>query len=168
MRSFVCAICEKPFPMSMRHEHHKIPKSLGGSDDPTNLVGLDHACHNNLHMIAFMAINQKRKGEIEPVVHSICGSDVGYKRRLLEYAQIVAKEIFLKKEIRKDPKGDSRQTFELPNRWVELLRLSGYDRPHRNGKPSGVARIIRGLVRDHLIRSFPRLKDEILAAEEKD
>lgn len=162
MKTFRCEVCLKPFPESLKHEHHKIPKSLGGRDTPENMAKLCNADHMHLHAIAYMMINPKRKAEIEPTVRAIFGPDTGAIRRLMELSQQVAKEMFLKKEIRKDAAAEIRTVVELPGRWLELLRLAGYDQPHRSGKPAGVGLVIRRIVADALIRKYPRHSDEII------
>lgn len=163
MKSFVCAICMRAFPEALAHEHHKIPKALGGTDDPKNLVTLCHSDHNNLHLIAYMLVNAKRTHEAEPTIASIFPDDIPARRRLLEFSAIVAKEMVLKKEIRKDARTELRTVVELPARYMELLRLTGYDNPRPNGKRKGVGIIIRELVAQDLCRRFPMLRDEILS-----
>lgn len=159
---FVCEICQKRFPESLNHEHHKIPKSLGGSDEPQNIAQLDNACHNNLHAVAYMIVNPKRRGEIEPTLNSIFPNDPNSRKRMLILSQLVAKEMLLKKEIRKEPAAEVRTMLELPARYLELIRLAGYDQPHQNGKRAGVNRVIRQAVAEFLTRKFPMRRQEIL------
>lgn len=163
MMAFTCAICGRTFPESLKHEHHVVPKSLGGNDSAENIKFLDHACHNNLHLIAYMLINPKRRHEAEPTIASIFPQDMMSRRRLMEYSAIVAKEMTLKKEIRKDQQAELRTVLELPSRYMELLRLAGYDSPRPNGKRKGIAIIIREMVAQDLCRRFPMLREEILA-----
>jgi hypothetical protein len=148
--------------MSLNHEHHKVPKSLGGSDEPKNLAQLDNACHNNLHAVAYMIVNQKRRGEIEPTLNSIFPNDINARQRMLVLSQLVAKEMMLKKETRKEPSAEVRTMLELPSRYLELIRLAGYDQPHPNGRKAGVNRIIRQAIAEFLSRKFPMKKQEIL------
>lgn len=159
---FQCEICLKRFPESLNHEHHKIPKSLGGSDDPKNIAQLDNACHNNLHAVAYMIVNPNRRGEIEPTLNAIFPTDSNARKRMLVLSQLVAKEMLLKKEIRKEPSAEIRTTLELPSRYMELIRLAGYDQPHKNGRKAGVNRIIRQAVAEFLCRKFPMRRQEIL------
>ena len=44
-----CSHCDK----EGRHWHHIIPKSRGGSDDPSNLIFLCLDCHSKVHDVAF-------------------------------------------------------------------------------------------------------------------
>lgn len=162
MTTFKCEICYKTFPTALMHEHHAIPKSLGGSDSPENLKKLCSSDHTYLHAIAFMIVNPKRRHEVEPTAHTIFPEDPHAIRRLLQFAQLVAKEMFLKKEIRKPAGAEIRCIVELPARYMELLRLAGIDQPHRDGRPSGVALVIRRIVADALMRRYPRHRDEII------
>ena len=42
----VCPFCGKP----IEHYHHMIPRSMGGSDLPENLIGLCRDCHEEIHL----------------------------------------------------------------------------------------------------------------------
>jgi hypothetical protein len=158
-------ICRKRFPDALHHLHHKKPKSLGGTDDPSNLVNLDHACHNNLHLLAYMMANPARTHEVEPTVASIFPTDPEARRALIEYAGWVAREMALKKEIRKEASAEVRTSIDLPARYLELIRLAGYEKPHPDGRPSGVARMVRSWVARALLEKFPQHRDEIIALQ---
>jgi HNH endonuclease len=162
MKSFICAICDKPFPESLKHEHHKIPKSLGGPDTPDNIAKLCSADHMHLHAVAYMLVNPKRRHEVDPTVLSIFPNDPAAIRRLLEFANLVAKEMFLKKDIRKPQNAEMRTIVELPSRYLELIRLAGIDQPHKNGRPAGVSLVIRRILCEALCRRYPRHRDEII------
>jgi hypothetical protein len=160
---FKCEICHKTFPMSLNHEHHKIPKALGGKDTQDNLAQLDNACHNNLHAIAYMLVNQKRRAEIEPTLIAIFPKDLNAQKRMFHLSQLVAREMLLKKEIRKEPDTEIRTSVELPSRYLELIKLAGYDMPHKNGRKAGVSKIIRVAIAEFLAKKFPLRKQEILS-----
>jgi len=159
----MCGICRKVHARALMHTHHIRPKSLGGSDSPSNLITLCAGCHSYLHALAYMMINSARQHEVEPTVTSIFPTDPQARRTLLEYASWVAREMSLKKEIRKDAATEIRTTLDLPARYLELIRMAGYEMPHPNGKPSGVARMIRTWVAGALCHRFPQHRDEILS-----
>lgn len=163
MRSFRCEICQDIFPASLHHLHHKIPQSLGGPDTPDNLVNLCQADHQLLHTIAFMMVNSKRKHEIEPTLVSMYANNIPTQKKVIEYASYVAREMALKKEIKKDPNEETRITVELPQVYVQLLKLSGYDMPRKNGKPVGISSLLRVIIAEYLSKKFPMRRDEILA-----
>lgn len=162
MKMFTCEICQKTFPESLRHEHHKVPKALGGSDRPDNIAQLCNADHMHLHAIAHMLVNPKRRHEVDPTVHAIFPQDPHSIRRLLTFSQLVAREMFLRKDIRKPMGAELRTIVELPSRYMELLRLAGIDQPHKNGRPAGVSLVIRRILADALMRRYPRHRDEII------
>lgn len=162
MKLFRCEICQKQFPESLKHEHHKVPKALGGPDTPANMAALCNADHMHLHAIAHMLVNPRRRHEVDPTVHAIFPQDPHAIRRLLEFANLVAKEMFLRKDIRKPTGAELRTIVELPSRYLELLRLAGIDQPHRNGRPAGVSLVIRRILCDALCRRYPRHRDEII------
>ena len=41
-----CLLCGKP---RIEHDHHIVPKALGGSDTISNIAGICHECHEKLH-----------------------------------------------------------------------------------------------------------------------
>jgi hypothetical protein len=155
------------YPEALHHLHHKIPKALGGSDDPTNMVNLCQTDHQLLHTLAYMLINQKRKHEVEPTLQSIYPGDLIRQKKVMEFAAYVAKEMALKKEIRKDADQESRVSVELPQLYLELLRLSGFDLPHPNGKPRGVSSLLRVIIAEFLSRKFPMRRDQILSLRKR-
>lgn len=167
MQSFKCEICLEDYPASLHHEHHKIPKALGGSDAPSNLVNLCQQDHQLLHTIAYMLINDKRRHEIEPTLNSVYPNDRATQTKVIEYANYAAREMALKKEIKKEPDQETRLTVELPQLYIQLLRLSGYDSPHKNGKPVGVSSLLRIIVAQFLSNKFPMRREEILALRKK-
>jgi hypothetical protein len=83
------------------------------------------------------------------------------QKELLSYARFVALEMSLKKETKKEPDQEVRAVIELPARYMELLRLAGYDTPHGNGKRRGVNLMIRKFVAEGLAAKYPLLKAEI-------
>jgi hypothetical protein len=162
VEGFNCQICRLPYPESLKHEHHKKPKALGGSDDSANRADLCHTCHNNLHLLAYILLNPKRKQELEPTLNSIFPGKPELQREILAYSKFVAMEMALKKETKKEPDQEVRAVIELPARYMELLRLAGIDSPHINGKRRGVHLMIRKFVAEGLAAKFPLLKAEIV------
>lgn len=161
MQGFICGICGGTFPDSLKNEHHRVPKSLGGSDDPSNIALLCSGDHQSLHAVAYMIVNPKRRHEVDPAVCALFPSDLRARRKLLELASLVAKEMALRKEIKKNPTEEVRTIVELPVLYMELIRLAGYDMPGKTGRAAGVARLLRFWVADQLVRKFPLRRAEI-------
>ncbi len=44
-----CQACRRLFWKSSCDPHHKLQVSLGGKDDPENIVAIHRACHNFIH-----------------------------------------------------------------------------------------------------------------------
>jgi hypothetical protein len=167
LKTFSCAICSQNFPEALKDEHHKIPQSLGGPDTPDNLVALCKGDHQALHMIAYMILNTERRNEIDPTVMSLHPKNNAAQTKLKEYAAYAAKEMFLKKEIKKDQAEEIRTVVELPHLYLELLRMDGYNHPHANGKPRGVSPLIRWIVADYLAKKFPMKRDAVQKVKRK-
>jgi hypothetical protein len=161
MRGFICQICKDQYPESLHHSHHKIPKSLGGADTPENMVDLCQTDHQLLHTIAYMLINNKRKHEVEPTLASIYPGEIQIQKMVLEYAGFVAREMALKKEIKKDAATETRMTLELPQLYMELLRLAAFEVPRKGGKPVGVGTLLRFMIAEFLSKKFPMKRDVI-------
>ena len=47
---WLCCDCSKPIKGRHAHVHHKLPRALGGSDTPENLISLCSGCHSLKHM----------------------------------------------------------------------------------------------------------------------
>jgi hypothetical protein len=108
-----------------------------------------------------MIANPKRSHEVEPTSVAIFPHDLAARKKLLEFAALVAREMVLKKEIKKKPDEEMRTVVELPGLYMELLRLAGYEMPSQLGKPAGVARVIRSTVADMLKQKFPLRREQI-------
>lgn len=161
MQGFICQICQGAFPEALCHEHHKIPKSLGGSDSPDNMVMLCQTDHQLLHTVAYMMINPKRYHEVEPTISSIYPGDMAIRLKVMEYANYAAREMALKKEIRKDADQETRLTIELPQLYIQLLRLAAFEIPRKNGKPVGISTLLRLMIAEFLSKKFPIRRDLI-------
>ena len=67
---FKCYICHNERPMDFVNSHHKIPKSMGGSEAPDNKVNLCSGCHQDMHVIARMMRNPKRAGDVRSALQA--------------------------------------------------------------------------------------------------
>ena len=143
------------------HVHHKIPQSLGGLDTPENLVELCNGCHLNLHQIAYMFANPRRHQEVEPTAISIFPDNYAARKRLLELAGLVAREMALKRETKKELDDDVRTVVELPMLYKQLLKLLSFQRLNSLGKPMGLGNLVKNIVADELKRHFPLKSAEI-------
>lgn len=155
------------FPESLHHLHHKVPKSLGGADTPENLVNLCQTDHQLLHTVAYMLINKNRKHEVEPTLQAVYPNDLARQKKVMEFAVYVAKEMALKKEIKKEADQETRVTVELPQLYLELLKLTGFDMPRANGRPTGVSTLLRVIVAEFLSKKFPMKRDQILSLRKR-
>jgi hypothetical protein len=162
VKKFQCEICGNWFPEAIGHDHHKVPKALGGSDSPGNIARLCNGDHQNLHIIAHMMLNPKRSHEVEPTVHALHPDNPQGRQKLFDFSRLVAREMALKKEKRKPPEQAGRTVLDLPNRYLELLRLWGHDMPSQTGRSAGVSRVLRRIIADALVKKFPAHRDEIL------
>ncbi len=171
MKSFKCTICGGVYPDSLLHMHHKIPKALGGPDTPDNLVPLCQTDHNLLHSVAYMMVPNKSGGtrvdEIEPTLSSIYPDEEPIRKRLIEYAGYAAREMFLKKELRKDENQETRIIVELPILYTQLLKLWGHEFPKPNGAPMGVGALVRVILAKELSAKFPQQSEKIRSRMKK-
>ena len=56
----VCALCPNP----TQEVHHILPRFLGGTDDPCNLIGLCRDCHDDVHRVLDMKIRYAVKDSL--------------------------------------------------------------------------------------------------------
>lgn len=86
---FTCYICSDVFPAMHRHDHHKVPKALGGDDGPSNRVLLCPGCHSALHSVAYRLLSSKQSvAMIRADVDMIYGC-VKASERCFELASLV-------------------------------------------------------------------------------
>jgi len=114
-----------------------------------------------------MLVNPKRSHEVEPTLHSVYPNDRPTQMKVLEYAGHVAREMAFKKEILKDPNEETRTSIELPQLYMQLLKLAGHDMPHKNGTSMGVQTVIRLIVAQFLLSKFPLQREQILKLRKK-
>lgn len=162
MQAFACEICADPYPVSLLNEHHKKPQALGGTDHPSNIAKLCAGCHQALHSIAHMMVNPKRRHEIDAAAVALFPQDQNARTRLLRLASLVARELVLKKEIRKPPREELKIMVTLPSRYLELIKQAGMDMPNRHGRRAGVSRVLRHVVAEFLMRKFPAHRAEVM------
>lgn len=85
------------------HYHHVIPKSLGGTDNKTNLVPLCNSCHGKLHGIEFtsgkLSHSELTRLGLEKARQK--GKRIGLEKgtKLITKKSIIAKEIIKKHSI---------------------------------------------------------------------
>lgn len=54
MKAKPCGICQEPYSADLLERHHKVPRHLNGSDDPSNLIDICPVCHTSVHYLARM------------------------------------------------------------------------------------------------------------------
>lgn len=92
-------MCQNIFPNIHRHDHHKVPRSLGGSDSPANLVSLCPQCHDLLHNVAYKMISKKVSTiTLEDMVRMTYEGDMASVKRSWELASLVRDELIKNKE----------------------------------------------------------------------
>lgn len=56
-----CGICTIPYGEDLLESHHKVPRHLKGSDDPSNLIDICPICHTSVHALSrFLVQSQAR------------------------------------------------------------------------------------------------------------
>jgi len=91
----VCYICNKVIPFNLQVEHHKIPKSAGGTT--ADLVYLHAGCHDDMHKVANIVFNGNEKAARD-TAYSVYPASVNSQQRMMELAILVAKYYRAKKE----------------------------------------------------------------------
>lgn len=122
MYLFKCDVCLDSFPNIHLHVHHKIPKSLGGTDNASNLANLCPQCHDLLHNVAYK-LNSRKVSEtmLEDMVAVVYDRDLNKIRRCFELAKLVRDELVKSKESIKDPNDYAEITIKLRLKHKRLI-----------------------------------------------
>lgn len=120
--TFKCEVCADVCPSIHQHIHHKVPKSLGGTDDPSNLANLCPQCHNLLHNIAYKLVSKKVSiTMLEDMAAIVYEQDLTKVKKCLELAMLVRDEIIKSKEVDKDPNEYTEITIKLKLKHKKLI-----------------------------------------------
>lgn len=149
---FVCYICQAEMPMDFVNKHHKVPKSLGGSDSRDNLVELCSGCHQDMHVLARMMRNPKRVGEVRSSLQQMHPSG-GAQSRCLELAKLVIESQLLEKEqVAADMSREIRIGLKLKRPYRDALQLLARDRG------LSMADYTRKIMEGHIRSVYPSLE----------
>lgn len=119
---FKCDVCIGEFPNIHLHIHHKVPRSLGGTDDPSNLANLCPQCHDLLHNVAYKLTSKKvSETMLEDMVSLVYENDLNKVRRCFELAKLVRDELVKSKETAKDPNEYAEITIKLKIKHKRLI-----------------------------------------------
>jgi len=101
---FKCECCLDLYPDIHQHIHHRIPRSLGGLDTPSNLVKLCPGCHDTLHNIAYKLLNKKfSQASVIDSLKLIYKDNGAAQKNCLELAVIVRDSVIKGRESVRDP-----------------------------------------------------------------
>lgn len=149
---FICYICEAEKPVDFRNRHHKVPKSLGGSDANDNLVDLCPGCHQEMHAVARMMRNPKRAGEVRTAVQMVFPLQSA-QRRCLELAQLECRsKIMNRAAVEADKEREIGVSLKLKRPYRDALQLIARDRG------LSMADYIRKLVEGHIRQIYPNVE----------
>lgn len=120
--TFKCDICDDIFPNLHRHVHHKVPQSLGGTDDPSNLAELCPQCHDLLHSVAYKLVSKKVSlTMLEDQVGIVYDRNQEKMRKSFALAYLVRDEIIKSKETERDPNEFTEITVKIRIKHKKLI-----------------------------------------------
>src|SRR5208337_4216178 len=121
-----CADCgiERPY----LHTHHIVPRSKGGTDDPSNLVKLCANCHENRHGGSFhLAVsNQSRRSHSDRLKRLWADAEFrarmsqSFRNRKPRSAEALAKQSIKEKALWLDPEYRAKQSASRKMAWASL------------------------------------------------
>lgn len=151
MGSFTCYICRAQKTTDFVHKHHKVPKSLGGSDLPDNLLDLCSGCHADMHTLARMMRNPKRVGEVRSAVQSMFPQgDV--QTRCIELANLANRSTVMSAEQKAlDEDREIGVGLKLKKPYRDALQLIARDRG------LSMANYTRKIIEDHIRNVYPNV-----------
>lgn len=163
--NFYCWMCRRPFPVAVLNIHHKIPQAAAGTDDPKNLVALCVGCHDSMHAVTKMLMNERKAGMVNDALQLMWPNDRVTHKNCMELARL-CQEYFTKKK--ENDLGDFGIDFEeavsfgLPLEFKNALRTISKDTRYK-GRSMGIARYVKLLVLRDLASKFPLLRKKIEA-----
>lgn len=94
-----CAVCSTREPLATAHDHHRLPRAFGGTDDAENRVWLCASCHTRLHRVQSFIMMSKSASGFE-LCKTVFPSDAKARANLWQFANEAAvaeqnaKEVF--------------------------------------------------------------------------
>ena len=151
MDSFVCYICHAQKTRDFVHKHHKVPKSLGGSDLPDNLLDLCSGCHADTHTLARMMRNPKRVGEVRSAVQSMFPQG-DMQARCVELANLANRSTVMSADQKAlDADREIGIGLKLKKPYRDALQLIARDRG------LSMANYTRKIIEDNIRRVYPNV-----------
>ena len=149
---FTCYICGAKKPLDFVNEHHKVPKSLGGTDAPDNKVNLCSGCHQETHTVARMMRNPKRVGEVRTAIQMAFPGPQAQKR-CIELAQLECRSRAAKRaEVAADMEREIGVSLKLKRPYRDGLQLIARDRR------MSMANYVRKIIEEHIRKVFPNVE----------
>lgn len=85
-----CGICTETYNESLLETHHKVPRCLKGSDDPSNLIDICPVCHTSIHSL--VRLLKKDAGKANEFLHDNYGSNLKIHELLIQLAKVIIYE----------------------------------------------------------------------------
>jgi hypothetical protein len=85
-----CGVCGKTYNVDLLETHHKIPRSLKGTDDPSNLIDLCAICHTSIHSLARLL--KKDPGKSSAFLYDNYGDDLETHKFIIQLAKVIIYE----------------------------------------------------------------------------
>ncbi len=137
--------------MDYVHKHHKVPKSLGGSDLPDNLLELCSGCHSDMHTLARMMRNPKRVGEVRSAVQSMFPQG-DMQARCVELANLANRSTVMSADQKAlDADREIGIGLKLKKPYRDALQLIARDRG------LSMANYTRKIIEDNIRRVYPNV-----------
>lgn len=151
--SFQCYICHDEKPSDFVNSHHKVPKSLGGSDGPDNRLELCSGCHQDLHVLARMMRNPKRVGEVRTALQSMFPQG-SVQARCMELATLIIKsQVTLAESAAGDTDREIGVGLKLKKPYRDALQVIARDRG------LSMSKYVRKIVEKHILDKYPNVEN---------
>lgn len=142
-----CWVCGVEIPAELAHQHHKVPRSAKGGDNPSNLVWLDPTCHAAIDRGAVLIMGGK-KGRATSVIEQHLPADVGAQKRLALLINTQAASWKL---------GEKRDThlitIGLPDYlWRQLRAIVNTQYNPKTKRPLGISTYIEKILLDYVTK----------------
>jgi hypothetical protein len=134
------------------NSHHKVPKSMGGTDAPDNKVNLCPGCHQEMHAVARMMRNPKRVGEVKTALNMAFPGPQA-QARCVELAQLECRSKILNRAaVEADTEREIGVALKLKKPYRDALQLIARDRK------LSMANYARKIMEEHIRSVYPNVE----------
>lgn len=164
---FICGICKKQYDDALVNYHHRVPRSYGGSDDPSNLRVLCPSCHQSLHRVAEHIVNPNKAGLAADLVRSYCSESCADPQSagpvMMDLAKCAAEyELKVNRgELKTSPWAEKVVSVAVPARFKTAFEVA-CRKKKCFGRQGSMQSVLESLILNIVAAESPELRMEVM------